>query len=100
MEKWIKKEVVNQIKNPSGKFGDIISEYMSEVADTEKIIFIKSFFMERKGYWTVMRELRRKDFYIEKSTFYRIKDDIIIDIALRACYEQLLCPYGDDSSLN
>lgn len=100
MEKWIKKEVVNQLRDPSGKFGDIISEYMTEVEGTEKSIFIKSFFMERKGYWTVMKELKKKDYYIERSTFYRIKDDIVIDIALRACFEQLLCPYGDKSSLN
>ena len=99
MDKTIKQEVKRNLQNPSGAFGELIQRYYEAAAGTEKAIFIKYFFFENRGYWATMRALNRAGFYVEKTTFYRIKDDIITDIALRACYEHLICPYRAETQL-
>lgn len=99
MDKTIKQEVKRNLQNPSGAFGELIQRYYEAAAGTEREIFIKYFFFENRGFWAVMRALKRHGYYIEKTTFYRIKDDIITDIALRACYEHLICPYRDEMQL-
>ncbi len=100
MEKSIKKEVVKNIREPWGTFASLISDYRESVADTEKETILVYFIEKKLSYWRVMRILNRQGFYLERTTFYRIKDEIITDIALRACYEHLICPYGDKSQPN
>lgn len=94
MQKEIKKAIEGALRNPCGAFGELIKKYYAEAEGTERAVFIKSFFFEGRGYWQTMRALNRAGYYAEKTTFYRMKADIIIDIALRACYEHLISPYG------
>lgn len=95
MEKRIKKEIEKALRNPCGELGELIKKYYSE-ADPDKGVIIRRFYFERRGFWATMRELRRYGFYMEKTTFYRLKDEVIEEIAMRACYEHLICPYGDE----
>lgn len=97
MEKSIKKEVVKNIREPWGTFASLLQEYRESVAGTPKEDILVFFIEKKLSYWRVMRILQRNGFYIERATFYRIKDEVITDIALRACYEHLICPYCDKS---
>lgn len=100
MEKSIKKEVVKNIREPWGTFASLLQEYRESVAGTPKEDILVFFIEKKMSYWRVMRILNRNGFYIERTTFYRIKDEIITDIALRACYEHLICPYSDKTQQN
>lgn len=99
MEKALKKEIERNLKKPTGKYVDIIGDYLQENAGNEKSIIIKYFFFEKCGYWRVIKELNKIGVYVSHGAFYNIKDIVVTDIALRACYEHLVCPYGDKSQL-
>lgn len=96
MEKRIKKEIEKQLKNPTGAFKALIAAYAESVKGTEKAVILRRFYKERLGFFACMRELNRCGFWLEKTTFYRIKCDIVTDVALRACYDHLICPYSDE----
>ena len=95
MEKKIKKEIEKQLKSPTGAFTSLIAAYAESVKGTEKAVLLRRFYKERRGYMACMRELNRSGFFLEKTTFYRIKSDIVIDVAMLACYDHLICPYSD-----
>lgn len=99
MIKELKKEIKKNICNPSGKYIKIMKIYLSEIEGTEKDLFISCYFKKKMGYKSVIRELNRHGYYLETTTFFRIKDEIITDVALRACYERIISPYSNEKSL-
>ena len=100
MEKRIKKEIAKALCSRGGALEDIIQAYYSENKGKEKGVIVRRYYFERRGYRATMRELRRCGYYCERSQFYRLKDEVLSDIAMRACYEHLICPYSDKTSLN
>lgn len=94
MQKALKKVIEQNLREPCGAFGELIKKYYAEVEGTEIEVMMRCFFFEHRGYWATMRALNRAGYYAEKTTFYRMKSDIVVEIALRACYEHLICPYG------
>lgn len=100
MEKRIKKQIEEAINKREGALYDLVLKYYAENEGTERGVIICEFFFNRRGYWRTQKILRYKGFYLEQTTFYRIKDEILIDIALRACYEGFICPYSDTTQRN
>ena len=95
MNRDIKRTIEKALRKPCGDLGELIKKYYAET-EPDKGVIIRRFYFEGRGFWATMRELRRCGFYMAKTTFYRLKDEIIADIAMRACYEHLICPYRDE----
>ena len=95
MNKNIKKEIEKQLrdKNPPAEWQRLIARDLDEIAGTDKALIIRARYFLGMGYWRAIRELNRQGVYMSQTTFYNIVGDIIADIALRAGYERLICPY-------
>lgn len=98
MNKAIKKEIEKQLrsKNPPAEWQRIISRYMDEIAGSDKAIILRMRYFNGRGYWRTIQELNNNRFYMSQTIFYERVGEIIADIALRAAYERLICPYCVD----
>ena len=97
MKKAIKKEIEKQLreKNPPAEWQGVISRYMDEIAGSDKAVILYSRYMCGWGYWRTLRELNRQGFYMSQTVFYERLNEALGDLALRAAYEGLICPYSD-----
>lgn len=95
MNKSIKKEIEKQLrdKNPSDDWGRLILRYLDDIAGSDKAIIIRARYFLGLGYWRTLRELNRNGFYMSQTVFYDRVAEALADIALRAAYERLICPY-------
>lgn len=95
MNKAIKKEIEKQLREkiPSAEWQRLISRYYDEIAGTDKAIILRMRYVRGLGYWRTVRELNRQGFYMSQTVFYERIDEAIADLAMRAAYERLICPY-------
>lgn len=100
MQKTIKKFIEEKLFNFFNKdgverdeFDKLISEYASQVVGTAKGIVLEWRYFNNKNYWTCLRKLEKINYYTGKDNFYRLVNEIINDIAIRASYKRLLNPY-------
>lgn len=95
MDKTIKKEIEKQLRNksPSEAWRLLIQRYYDDLAGDEKSVILRCCYERGWGYWRTLRELNRQGFYMSQTVFYERKDRAIEEIALRAAYERLICPY-------
>lgn len=101
MNKTLKKEIEKQLreKHPSAEWQRLILRYYDEIAGTEKAVILRSRYVLGWGYWRTLRELNRQGFYFSQTVFYERLDEAIADIAIRAAYERLICPYCIEKEL-
>ena len=95
MNKAIKKEIEKHLrdKNPPAVWRRLILRYLDEIAGSEKAVILRSRYFLGWGYWRTLRELNRQGFYLSQTVFYERIGEALEDIALRAAYEGLICPY-------
>lgn len=95
MQKEIKKLVELKLysKDNASEWATLIKEYYESLKETAKGIVLKWRYFEKKNYWRCLRELQKIKFYSEKDNFYKLVNEIINDIAIRASYERLINPY-------
>lgn len=95
MNKALKKEVEKQLrdKNPSVEWQRLITRYYDEIAGSETAVILRSRYALGWGYWRTIKELNRQGFYMSQTVFYERIAEAISDLALRAAYERLICPY-------
>ena len=95
MNKAIKKEIEKQLrdKNPPAEWQRLILRYLDEIAGTDKAIILRARYFGGRGYWWTLRELNRQGFYMSQTVFYERREEALGEIALRAAYERLICPY-------
>lgn len=95
MNKTIKTEIIKQLrdKNPPAEWQRLILRYLDEIAGTDKAIILRARYFGGRGYWWTLRELNRQGFYMSQTVFYERLGEAIGEIALRAAYERLICPY-------
>ena len=95
MNKAIKKEIEKQLrdKNPPAEWQRLIMRYFAEIAGSETAVIMRCRYVLGWGYWRTLRELNRQGFYLSQTVFYERVDDALAEIATRAAYERLICPY-------
>ena len=95
MKKEIKRLIEKKLfnKNLTEDWQTLISVYYESVKDTAKGVVLKCRFFEKQNYWYCLKELKKIRVYCEKDNFYRIVNEIINDILLRASFERLINPY-------
>lgn len=95
MNKTIKKEIEKQLrdKNPSAEWQRVIFRYFDEIAGTDKAVILRGRYILGWGYWRTVRELNKQNFYMSQTVFYERLGEALGEIALRAAYERLICPY-------
>lgn len=95
MKKEIKRLIERKLYDNSltDDWQTLISEYYEIVKDTAKGIVLKCRYFEKKNYWRCLKELQKIKVFYEKDNFYRIVNEIINEILLRASYERLINPY-------
>lgn len=100
MKKIIKKEIEKQLrdKNPSAEWQRLLARYLDDIAGTDKAVILRVRYERRRGYWQTLRELNRHGVYLSTTAFYQHLDEALAEIALRAAYERLICPYCLDKA--
>ncbi len=95
MNKSIKKEIEKQLrdKNPPAEWQRLIMRYLDEIAGSDKAVIVRARYILDWGYWRTLRELNRQRFYMSQTVFYERVNEAIADLAMRAAYERLICPY-------
>lgn len=95
MHKDIKKEIEKQLrsKNPPEEWQRVIMRYLEEIAGSDKAIILRTRYFLGWGYWRTLRELNRQGHYFSQTVFYERLGEALADIAIRAAYERLICPY-------
>lgn len=95
MQKEIKRLIEKKLfdKNITQDWQTLISVYYESVQDTAKGVVLKCRYFDRKNYWQCLKELKKIRVFYEKDNFYRIVNEIINEILLRASYERLINPY-------
>lgn len=95
MNKVIKKEIEKQLRaeNPPTEWQRLILRYYDDIAGTDKAVILRSLYVLGWGYWRTLRELNRQGFYMSQTVFYMRRAEALADIAMRAAYERLICPY-------
>lgn len=95
MNKALKKEIEKQLrdKNPPVEWQRLIARYMDEIAGTDKAVILRTRYVHGWGYWRTLRELNRQGFYFSQTVFYERLGEALGEIAMRAAYERLVCPY-------
>lgn len=95
MNKAIKKEIEKQLrdKNPPAEWQKIIFRYFDEIAGSDKAVILRARYVHGWGYWRTIKELNRQGFYLSQTVFYERLAEALADIAMRAAYERLICPY-------
>lgn len=100
MKKEIKRFIEKQLfkKDLTQDWQTLINKYYESVKDTAKGVVLKSRYFDKKKYWKCINELQKIKVYYEKDNFYRIVNEIINDILLRASFERLINPYEFETS--
>ena len=95
MNKAIRKEIEKQLrsKNPPIEWQRLIMRYLDEIAGSETAVLLRCRYFLGMGYWRTLRELNKQNFYLSHTTFYNVLGEALAEIALRAAYERLICPY-------
>ena len=96
MQKTIKKFIEDKLFNlveVKDEFDILIGDYALQVQGTAKGIVLQYRYFNKKNYWTCLRALQKINYYTGKDNFYRLVNEIINDIAIRASYKRLLNPY-------
>lgn len=95
MNKTLKKELEKQLndKNPPAEWARLINRYLEEIAGSDKAVILRCRYVLGWGYWRTLRELNRQGFYMSQTVFYERLGEALGELALRAAYERLLCPY-------
>lgn len=95
MNKALKKEIEKQLrdKNPPAEWQRIIARYLDEIAGSDKAVILRTRYVLGWGYWRTIRELNRQGFYMSQTVFYERLGEALGEIAMRAAYERLVCPY-------
>lgn len=95
MNKAIKKEIEKQLrdKNPPVEWQRLIMRYFDEIAGSDKAVILRSRYVLGWGYWRILKELNRQGFYMSQTVFYERLGEALGEIALRAAYERIICPY-------
>jgi len=95
MNKALKKEIEKQLrdKNPPAEWQRIIARYLDEIAGSDKAVILRTRYVLGWGYWRTIRELNRQGFYMSQTVFYERLGEALGEIAMRAAYERLICPY-------
>ena len=95
MNKAIKKEIEKHLrdKNPPAEWQRIILQYFDAVEGSDKAVILRTRYFLGWGYWRTLRELNRQGFYMSQTVFYNRLDEALGELALRAAYERLICPY-------
>lgn len=95
MKKEIKRLIEKKLfnKNLTQDWQTLISVYYESVKDTAKGVVLKCRYFEKQNYWHCLKELKKIRVFCEKDNFYRIVNEIINDILLRASFERLINPY-------
>ncbi len=95
MNKAIKKEIEKQLnaKNPPAEWQRLILRYYDEIAGSDKAVILRARYVLGWGYWRTLKELNAQGFYLSKTVFYNRIEEGLEEIALRAAYERLICPY-------
>ena len=95
MNRSIKKEIEKQLKNQNAPevWQRLLMRYFSDIAGTDKAIILRCRYILGWGYWRTLRELNKNGFYMSQTVFYEHCSEAIAEIALRAAYEGLICPY-------
>ena len=95
MNKAIKKEVEKQLNadNPRAEWQRLFSRYLEENAGNDKAVILRCRYILGWGYWKTLKELNRQGHYLSQTVFYNRLEEALGEIALRAAYERLICPY-------
>ena len=95
MNKAIKKEIEKQLrdKNPPAEWQRLIMRYLDEIAGSDTAVILRARYFLGWGYWRTLRELNRQGFYMSQTVFYERVADALAELAMRAAYERLICPY-------
>lgn len=95
MNKAIKKEIEKQLRsqNAPEAWQRLLMRYFSDIAGTDKAVILRCRYVLGWGYWRTLRELNKNGFYMSQTVFYEHCGEAIGEIALRAAYEGLICPY-------
>ena len=95
MNKAIKKEIIKHLRdqNPPAEWQRLILRYLSEIAGSELSVILRCRYTLGWGYWKTIRELNKNGFYLSQTVFYARLGEALNEIALRAAYERLICPY-------
>ena len=95
MNKIIKKEIEKNLrdKNPPVEWQRLIARYLNDIAGTDKAVILRTRYVLGWGYWRSLRELNRQGFYFSQTVFYERLGEALADLAMRAAYERLICPY-------
>ena len=95
MHKAIKKEIEKQLRNhnPPAEWQRLILRYLDDIAGTDKAIIMRARYFNGWGYWRTIRELNKQGFYMSQTVFYERIGEALADVAMRAAYERLICPY-------
>ena len=95
MNKTLKREIEKQLrdKNPPVEWQRIIARYLDEIAGSDKAVILRTRYVLGWGYWRTVRELNRQGFYLSQTVFYERLGEALGEIAMRAAYERLICPY-------
>lgn len=95
MKKSLKREIEKHLRdqNPPEAWQRLILRYFDDIAGTDAAVILRSRYVLRWGYWRTVRELNRQGFYMSQTVFYERIDEALWEIAMRAAYERLVCPY-------
>lgn len=95
MNKVLKKEIEKYLrdKNPPAEWQRLILRYLDDIAGTDKAVILRTRYMLGYGYWRSLRELNRQGFYFSQTVYYERLGEALGDLAMRAAYERLICPY-------
>ena len=95
MNKAIKKEIEKQLrdKNPPAEWQRLINRYFDEIAGSDTAVILRTRYVHGWGYWRTLKELNRQGFYMSQTVFYERIAEALADLAIRAAYERLICPY-------
>lgn len=95
MNKTIKKEIEKYLrdKNPPAEWQRLIARYLDEISGSDKAVILRSRYFNGWGYWRTLRELNKQNFYFSQTVFYERLAEALADLAMRAAYERLICPY-------
>ena len=95
MQKAIKKEIEKHLRdnNPPAEWQRLILRYLDDIAGTDTAVIIRARYFNGWGYWRTLRELNKQGFYLSQTVFYERIGEALAEIAMRAAYERLLCPY-------
>lgn len=95
MQKAIKKEIEKHLRdnNPPAEWQRLILRYLDDIAGTDTAVIMRARYFNGWGYWRTLRELNKQGFYMSQTVFYERISEALAEIAMRAAYERLLCPY-------